>query len=216
MGVGNMTAGVLAAIAIGVILDYTGAYRKAHMTLSTCSLLAAFSFPVALVGGYSVMTSVVVIGIGNVAYHPTSYSYAAEMTFPMQPALVNAFMNFMAQMSCFIWVSACMILTDFDASAADFGSAANIAERQHSSLVAIGILCGVYMVVLVISCFIKEDLHRMNYSKSGGKVAEVPSVSSFGDDYTRDMTTADSRERESIAHFSPNFGTKFYSVCEQE
>ena len=83
MGVGNMTAGVLAAIMIGVLLDYTGSYRKAHLSLSVCSLTAAFSFPIALVCGASVMTSVILIGIGNVAYHPTSYSYAAEMTFPL-------------------------------------------------------------------------------------------------------------------------------------
>ena len=42
-----------------------------------------------------IVLAIVLFGISGVSFFPTSLSYGAELTFPLQPALVNACMNFL-------------------------------------------------------------------------------------------------------------------------
>jgi hypothetical protein len=57
-----------------------------------------------------ILASTILLGFSSVSFFPTSLSYGAELTFPLQPALVNSCMNFLGQVSAFIlmWFSAYM------------------------------------------------------------------------------------------------------------
>ena len=64
----------------------------------------------------AIMIPVVLLGIGSVSFFPTNLSYGAELTFPLQPAVVNASMNFLGQMTAFITLGLSTLITDIDAT----------------------------------------------------------------------------------------------------
>ena len=61
------------------------------------------------------MVPTVFSGLSCVSFFPTALSYGAELTFPLAPALVNACMNFLGQITAFILGGASSIITDVDA-----------------------------------------------------------------------------------------------------
>ena len=92
-------SGVITALAIGCFLDHTSLYRKTHITISSVVLLSTLIMVITLVFSDTnlgfIMIATVLLGASSVSFFPTSLSYGAELTFPLQPALVNAWMNFL-------------------------------------------------------------------------------------------------------------------------
>ena len=119
----SLAAGIVAALAFGVLLDHTGYYRKVHVTLSGIIVLSVTIFTVLISSGASSVSAILIpnmfFGIASVSFFPTSLSYGAELTFPLQPAMVNACMNFMGQLCAFMLMSLTIYITDFDASSTD-------------------------------------------------------------------------------------------------
>ena len=129
-----LLAGVVAALIIGCYLDCSAAYRKTHITLSVLTLASTATVVPALAFGNGhlcyIMIPVVLLGISSVSFFPTCLSYGAEQTFPLQPALVNAAMNFLGQISAFVMMAAATYITDVDATKHDeIDSAGSIKER---------------------------------------------------------------------------------------
>ena len=82
MGAANLGSGALCAFLVGVFLDQTGWYRRTHLTLSFGGVLCVSYFFIALPYELSIFPSVLLSGMIFISYHPMSYSYGAEMTFP--------------------------------------------------------------------------------------------------------------------------------------
>ena len=99
-GGASLLAGVAGAIIIGILLDYTAWYGWTHKTL-TFAVLASIVSTFAVLGLLDepnmslILPCTVLLGVASVSFFPASLSYGAELTFPLQPALVNACMNFM-------------------------------------------------------------------------------------------------------------------------
>ena len=66
-----------------------------HVALTVLGLASVIFMMSALKFELTVMPAVVMFGISVISFFPTCLSYGAELTFPLQPALVNACMNFM-------------------------------------------------------------------------------------------------------------------------
>ena len=98
-GGSSLLSGVIAALAVGCFLDYTALYRKTHITISLVTSIFILVLLLTLV--YSdtnvicLVSATVLLGASSVSFFPASLSYGAELTFPLQPALVNAWMNFL-------------------------------------------------------------------------------------------------------------------------
>lgn len=94
-----LLAGIVAALVFGCFLDHTTLYRKTHIAISFMSLMSFIIMEIALLSSQAtlnnIMVSTLLFGISCVSYGPTSLSYGAELTFPLQPVLVSAFMNFL-------------------------------------------------------------------------------------------------------------------------
>ena len=78
----NLFAGVLCAFLVGILLDKTGWYRRTHLSLSFLGMLTVPSIFIALTQDLTVFPSAIVLGMVCISYHPMSFSYGAEMTFP--------------------------------------------------------------------------------------------------------------------------------------
>ena len=95
-----LLSGLICALLIGWFLDYTSLYRKTHVTLSLMAFISIIITAVVLATSdesslLKLVLAIVLFGISGVSFFPTSLSYGAELTFPLQPALVNACMNFL-------------------------------------------------------------------------------------------------------------------------
>ena len=62
----------------------------------------------------NLVITAIVAGIACVSFFPTSLSYGAELTFPLDPTLVNSTMNLLAQFSSFILMLGALYITDVD------------------------------------------------------------------------------------------------------
>ena len=60
------------------------------------------------------MLSAAFAGIACVSFFPTSLSYGAELTFPLDPTLVNSTMNLFAQFISFVLMMGALYITDVD------------------------------------------------------------------------------------------------------
>ena len=161
-----MLSGVIGALLVAIFVDHTAWYRKTHLSLSFLILCSVITIYVVLhwaQGELSpVIASCVMFGVSGVSYFPISLSYGAELTFPLQPALVNACMNFFGQVCAFFMIGVSALVTDVNIEEMD-SMDNNTEERQNSSYFVTIIFCFFSLITLVLAYFIKEDLRRVNF-----------------------------------------------------
>ena len=162
-----MLSGVVGALLVAIFVDYTSWYRKTHLTLSILIVCSILYFYIMMHSREAhighMITFCVFFGFSSVSFFPIGMSYAAELTFPLRPALVNACMNFFGQVCCFFTIGLSALVTDVDAT--NFDSVNNIDERKKNSIIVCIIFGSFSSVTLLLSCFIKEDLRRVNFKK---------------------------------------------------
>ena len=113
-----------------------------------------------------ILASTIFFGISSVSFFPTSLSYSAELTFPLQPALVNACMNFLGQMSSFALMATSSLVTDFNADDNRIDAAASLAERQNSSFTVCWVFVSCTAVAVFLAYFVREELRRVNFKQA--------------------------------------------------
>ena len=99
VGGSSIIVGMVGAMTVGWILDRTARYRMTLITLSSMGVIAMSTALITLVFsdkniGY-LFCPIVAVGLVTTSYFPACISYGAELTFPMQPAMANASMNFL-------------------------------------------------------------------------------------------------------------------------
>ncbi len=126
--------GIISALVFGCILDYTARYRQIHLSLSLLVFLSVVSVYLVLATGDEPLKAMICVtslmGIGFVSLFPVSLSYGAEITFPAQPSMVNACMNFSGQVCSFVMTALIIWITDIDASDDAIASEAFIERRK--------------------------------------------------------------------------------------
>ena len=117
-GFSSLMLAVFAALAVGLYLDKTTKYRKAYITISFFTIFATvimdltFAFTDNTL--FDLVVTAIIAGVACVSFFPTSLSYGAELTFPLDPTLVNSIMNLFAQFSSFILMMGALYITDVD------------------------------------------------------------------------------------------------------
>lgn len=106
VGLYLLLAGIIGAIMVGAIVDRTGAYKITTIVLSLLNVIfltVVNQTVYHLEYSYALfMISMMLMGFSSVAYLPLSFSFAAELTFPLQPALVNGALLLTGQASAFV------------------------------------------------------------------------------------------------------------------
>ena len=106
VGLYLLVSGIIGAVIVGIMVDRTGAYKITMITLSTMNVIfltivnqTVYHLEFSKELFYA---SLILMGFSSVAYIPLTFSFAAELTFPLQPALVNGFLLLAGQASAFI------------------------------------------------------------------------------------------------------------------
>ena len=160
--------GVMSAVLMGVIVDRTAQYRRIHLTLMISIVITAWLSIYALWTGLAwfIVVSVTLMGICDVGIRPIAFSYGVELTFPMQPALINGIMVIAASTVAFILQTTVSLLTeerDSDVWLTD--DELDLAKRKRA-LFAMILFSSFFLVSTFCAYFIKEDLKRVRYSKT--------------------------------------------------
>ncbi len=106
MGLYLLGSGILGAVVVGAWVDRTATYKSTMAVLTLCNIVFLVCTNQTLYHLTEDRTlfyaSVCCMGFSSVALIPLSMGFAAELTFPLQPALVNGGMMLAAQLSAFI------------------------------------------------------------------------------------------------------------------
>lgn len=161
-------AGVFGAIIVGAIIDRTHAYKAAMITLT--AMIALSTFMVIATLTYDInnesmfIASLEVLGFVGTGYIPLCLSYAAELTFPMEPALVNGAVMLVGSGASFILSLLGAFLNHTGRHDDEYEDDELLRIRQWRSKSVIGILFVAALVAFVLAIIIKEDLRRHNHS----------------------------------------------------
>ena len=103
---GMIFFGVAGAVKFGIILDKTGMYKMVMITNLLITVVATTILGMVLMfftnSSYFkplVFIQMIVAGFFATAFGSICYSYASELTFPMQPSLVNGLLSIVEQLS---------------------------------------------------------------------------------------------------------------------
>ena len=101
-----LLTGVVSSIIVGIVVDKTGWYKRTMsflgfgVLLTVILVIIALSFFAEAKG--IVIACFALLGLFAIGYVPLSFAYGAELTFPLQPALVNGTLTLLGSFTAFL------------------------------------------------------------------------------------------------------------------
>ena len=161
-------AGVFGAAMTGIILDKTQAYKRLILICIAISMVAFMLIANNLLdGGTTAMLRLIcfILGLVLIPVIPASLGLGIELTFPLQPSLVNGSMYMFAQIQTTLQGLTYSSVMDVDPT--DYATATEVNDvRKFRAMLC----CGLYLFVILISfgcfVFVKEDLKRLHFKNT--------------------------------------------------
>jgi len=176
ISLGLLVSGVVGAISVGAFLDKFEKY-KLLMSLSlglVCISTACVVYSLYLdTSKAAIIVSLVIGGFFGTGYFPLCFSYSAELTFPISPALVNGMMT----MSGSIMSVLIGLVGTFLASERNTDEQLNSQElsglKKLRAIAIVSIMPITALISFSLNFCIREDLKRLNYDKKEGEDAPL-------------------------------------------
>ena len=164
-----LLAGVVGTILFGAIIDRTQKFKLSvyFITMTMCvstvvTIYLLYYHPENKVGFVTMLT---LVGFFCTAYIPICICFGAELTFPLQPALVNGTLGMIASGSGFL-LSGLGALLNHEGQYDDLYSPDElIMKRRQRACTVMFMLAITALMAFVISLFIEEDLKRYRYAE---------------------------------------------------
>jgi len=177
ISLGLLVSGVVGAISVGAFLDKFEKYRLLMGLSLGLVCISTFSVASALYmdAPKAVITACLVVGgFFGTGYFPLCFAYAAELTFPISPALVNGMMTMSGStMSVLIGIVGTLIASghDTDETLSESDELVKLRAIAIVSMMPIAALISFFL-----NFCIREDLKRLNYGKSEEEVETLKAV----------------------------------------
>ena len=160
-------SGVVGAVLVGALIDRTGLYKIiSHIilfltTLSSVMIVVSlkyFSTNENLFSGW-----IQFLGFVSTGFIPLSLSFGAELTFPLQPALVNGTLTLLGSAAAFLLTLVGSFL-NHEGNNDHLLAPEELEEaKKQRSLMVLSMLAIGSGTAFILSLFIKEDLKRLRY-----------------------------------------------------
>ena len=164
-----LLAGVVGTMLFGALIDRTQKFKLSvfFITLTMCvatiiTIWLLYYHPENKVGFITMMT---LVGFFCTAYIPLCICFGAELTFPLQPALVNGTLGMIASGSGFLLSGLGALLNHEGQYDEQFSEEELTMKRRQRACTVMFMLAIAALMAFVINCFIKEDLRRYRYSE---------------------------------------------------
>lgn len=171
VGLYLLLSGIFGAVIIGAFVDRTALYKSTMVILSIVNIVFLAIINQTLYhidNNYTILvTACVLMGFSSVSYIPLCLSFAAELTFPLQPAMVNGGMLLAGQASAFMQSVLYAFSLDVKTTYSDGSYVPDdvlLAKQQDRSWWTFFMMIIISSISVIASLFIKEDLKRLNHS----------------------------------------------------
>ena len=162
-------SGIIGAVCTGAFIDKTGLYKSTMHFITFMTMFATISVIFALsyyLDNESMFLGFMeLLGFFSTGFVPLALSYGAELTFPLQPALVNGTLTLLGSISSFVLgLMATYMNTEGREDHLLSPEELIIVKRKRSKAVmsALAVTAG---IAFILSFFIKEDLKRLRYQE---------------------------------------------------
>ena len=167
LGLKLLLAGVVGAIAIGILVDKT---RKYKLIMQLILVVSATVITICIVflkfdseNKTMFTTMMILFGFVFIGYFPLGLSFGAELTFPLQPALVNGTQILFGASSAVFFSSLGAYLTRERQEDELLGADELLQERRFRTIVVVFLVAIACSIAFLLSFFIEEDLKRVKY-----------------------------------------------------
>ena len=164
-----LLAGITGAILIGIIIDKTQKYKLSMNTITfNCTIIIILVICALWFDqeNRNLFTGLLMsFGLFYMAYIPLCLSFGAELTFPLQPALVNGTFTLAGSASAFIFSTLGGFITHERRRDDLLGEEELLSIEKQRACWVIFIVSVSMFVAFLISLFIDEDLRRLRYGK---------------------------------------------------
>ena len=171
IGLYLLGAGVFGAVVVSIWLDRTATYRITTIVIiagNTIFLAATNESLYYIEYSYGLfMTSLLLKSVVGVAFIPVALGFAAELTFPLQPALVNGSLMLAGQFSAFIQslMYAYMLnIPETYKDGTEIPKDLYLEMQKDAVWWAFSIMVLITIIAFIMAMFVKEDLRRLRYS----------------------------------------------------
>ena len=167
IGLTMLVSGIFGAAFTGWFLSKTAAYKKVLLFMMIVTLLMGGLLGHQLIFTRSltvILVYMIVLGVSMISVVPTSLDLGVELTFPLQPALVNGTMFMIAQGQGFIQsiIYSAMLEINRD----DYATAEEFYEAQEHNIVKLMIVMAIFIIIpIVCVVFVREDLKRLRFKE---------------------------------------------------
>ena len=176
LSLGLLLVGVTGAVLFGLFLDKTKLYKiTMHITmvlviLSIGSVVAVLTWMIEsrLFKTYLVVL-LIIAGFFSTGYYPLCISYGSEITFPVQPALVNGMFTLSDGISSFLFSLLGGFLIKEGRDDESLSEEALQEARRFRAKLVISMAILAALISLILSFIVKEDLKRLEYEKGQKK-----------------------------------------------
>ena len=164
-----LLCGVLGAVIFGAILDKTHKFKITVNVLTFMMAVLTTWLIVVLAYFYSVKWPLVVSllfgGFFCTGYIPVCFTYANEITFPLQPALVNGMLSMVGYISSWLMsMLGAFLINDHESDELLPPDELN-ALRRWRTMQTVSMMTISSIIAFIMSFFIDEDLRRINFGK---------------------------------------------------
>ena len=164
-----LAAGIIGAVLVGILIDKTGKY-KCVMQIVLFLTTGATIMIIVTLSYYLKNESMFigwceVLGFVSTGFVPLSLAYGAELTFPLQPALVNGTLTLLGSVSAFVHSMFGAYMNTVGKHDHLLSPDELIYVRQLRSKTVISVLAITSFIAFLLSFIIKEDLKRLRYSE---------------------------------------------------
>ena len=167
ISLGLLLSGVVGAIVAGAILDRTKLYKVSMhvITFMIASLTALLILVLTYIEQKAVLIGVLMVGgFFSTGYVPLCFSYGSELTFPLQPALVNGMLAMAGSVASFL-LSLLGAFLNKEREGDDLLEPDELlAARRFRSKSVLAMMTISALVAFVMSFAIKENLRRLRYT----------------------------------------------------
>ena len=164
-----MLAGVVGTVLFGAIIDRTQKFKLSvyFITLTMCvatviTIWLLYYHPENKTGFVAMLT---LVGFFCTAYIPLCICFGAELTFPLQPALVNGTLGMIASGSGFLLSGVGALLNHEGKYDDQFEPDELIMKRRQRACTVMFMLAITAALAFLIALFIDEDLKRIRYAE---------------------------------------------------
>ena len=164
---GLLLCGVIGALVFGAILDKTQKFKITMLTLTFMMAVVTSILIVVLayfyVPKWPLVVNLLIGGFFCTGYIPVCFTYASEITFPLQPALVNGMMSILGYLTSWLMSMLGTFLINDHESDEELPPDELNHLRRWRTIQVVSMMTLSAILAFILSFFIDEDLRRINY-----------------------------------------------------